>query len=160
MGNAYETPDVPIAGNPSAGNGNSSVDPRLGNRIREARKEQQLTIKELSAKVGCSTTHLTRIELGQRPLTSFPLLMSFADVLHIPSEELIALAGQGLTGDESYLKLALPSVKSAAQEDAVVKFAQLITANELTDAELEHILTDATAFVEYCVNHRPSQEEG
>ena len=37
---------------------------RLGGEIREVRKARDLTLKELSAQISCSTAYLSRIELG------------------------------------------------------------------------------------------------
>lgn len=128
---------------------NEEIDPALGQRIRSSRREHGWTIKDLSQKVGISTTHLTRLELGQRRADSMALLTAFSDTLNIPMEELLRLAGQDLKNDTSYVKLAFPGITTEAQKQAVTDFARLITSASLTDDEISAILLQATALAEY-----------
>lgn len=130
------------------------IDPRLGNRIRAERQNKKWTIKELSSMVGVSTTHLTRLELGQRRVDSMALLTAFSDVLGIPMEELLRLSGQDLKNDDSYVKLAFPGITSEVQKQAVMSFTRLITETQLTDEEIGLLLRQATAMVEFIGNHR------
>ena len=112
------------------------IDPTLGNRIRAARKEHGWSIKELSEMVGCSTTHLTRLELAKRRIGSEKLLKSFSEKLNIPYDELCNLAGPSLATDQ--------------QEDAVTKFAMLVAGGGLTNTQIAHLLEQCKAYVEYC----------
>lgn len=41
----------------------------LPNRIREWRQRREYTLAELAAEIGTTQTHLSRLELGDRPLT-------------------------------------------------------------------------------------------
>ena len=70
-----------------------------------------MTVRELAEKAGCSATLITRIELHQRRIDSMALMVSIAEALNIQVEELLTLAGQGLQGIDSYLRLAFPSIK-------------------------------------------------
>lgn len=133
---------------------NEEINPRLGQRIRAARKEHDWTIKELSQKVGISTTHLTRLELGQRRVDSMTLLTAFSDTLNIPMEELLRLSGQDLKNDTSYVKLAFPGITTEIQKQAIITFARLITTSPLEENEIAAIVTQATALTEYFNNHR------
>lgn len=130
------------------------IDPRLGNRIRMERQNRKWTIKELSARIGVSTTHLTRLELGQRRVDSMALLTAFSDVLGIPMEEMLRLSGQDLKNDDSYVKLAFPGITSEVQKQAVMSFTRLITEAQLTDKEIALLVTQATAMVEFIERHR------
>lgn len=125
------------------------IDPMLGQRLRDARKAKGWTIKELSEILGISTTHLTRLELGQRRVDSMALLMTFAENLDLPLEELIALQGQDFHENPSYVKLAFPGVTTENQIHAISKFASLISSSELSTQELEYLLIQATAMVEF-----------
>lgn len=126
------------------------IDPRLGKRIRAARKEKHMTIAELADKVGCSHTHITRLELAQRRIDSFQLLAKFSEVLNIPMEELLALSGQAVQKDNSLVKVAFPSISSDFQEEVIAKFATLVTNGHMTEEQIQEMLIHAVAFSEYC----------
>lgn len=64
----------------------------IGEIIREYRKSIPLTLSELSRRSGVSTTHLGRIEIGQR-VPSARVLQSVAKHLGFQSNELLVLAG-------------------------------------------------------------------
>lgn len=126
------------------------IDPRLGQRIRIARKERGWSIKELAQKVGCSTTHLTRIELAQRRADSMILLRSFAEVLDIPVDELLVLAGQDAADQKSHIQLAFPSIRTDLQEKVMIAFANIVGSIELTEEQLGTMLEQCTAYADYC----------
>lgn len=132
------------------------IDPRVGDRIRDARKSKGMTVRELAEKAGCSATLITRIELHQRRIDSMALMVSIAEALNIQVEELLTLAGQGLQGIDSYLRLAFPTIKHQYQEEAVSAFVKLITNCRLTEDELWQVLLNTTAMSEYFYNHRPA----
>ncbi|MCM1508638.1 MAG: helix-turn-helix transcriptional regulator [Ruminococcus flavefaciens] len=128
----------------------TKIDPRLGQHIRELRKERGLTIKELSEIVGCSTTHITRIELGQRRIDSMSLMIAFSHALNVPTEELLSISGQSIQQSESLVRVAFPSISTDQQEMAITEIASLITGNELTSGQLQHLIDQAVAYAEYC----------
>lgn len=129
------------------------IDPRLGRRIREARKAQHMTIVELAKKVGCSHTHISRLENAQRKVDSMQLLVSLSEALNIPTEEMISLAGQGIQKDDSLVRVAFPSLKTEYQEKAVAEFAKLVCSG-LTEGEIDSMLTHAKAYAQYCIGDR------
>jgi len=65
---------------------------KLGDIIRQARLAQRLTLKELSAKSSVSSSHLGRIERGERYPSGF-ILRKIAEPLGFEENELFALAG-------------------------------------------------------------------
>lgn len=126
------------------------IDPRLGQKIRELRKSQNMTIKELSEEVGCSTTHLTRIELAQRRVDSMSLLVQFSRALHVPTEELLSISSQSIQNEDSLIKVAFPGVENEKQEQIISAFTRLVTGMNLSDQQLDRMLEQATAYAEYC----------
>jgi transcriptional regulator with XRE-family HTH domain len=60
----------------------------LGNLIRTRRKEKDLTLKEVSAKLGISLMTLQRIEMGQTA-PSFFLVADLARILDLPVRDLM-----------------------------------------------------------------------
>ncbi|MCD8013346.1 MAG: helix-turn-helix transcriptional regulator [Lachnospiraceae bacterium] len=129
----------------------NAIDPRLGLRMREARKEQHMTIVELAQKVGCSHTHISRLENAQRRVDSMALLTALSDALNIPMEEMLSLAGQGIQKEKSLVRVAFPSLNENYQEQAVIEFAKLVSSG-LTAEEIESMLTHAKAYAQYCIN--------
>ncbi|MDO4323122.1 MAG: helix-turn-helix transcriptional regulator [Lachnospiraceae bacterium] len=128
----------------------NKIDPRLGNRIRAARKEMQMTIGTLADKVGVSQSYVTRIERADRRCDSMTLLVKFAEVLNIPVEELLTLAGQDIQNERSYLRLAFPSIQTDEQEEAIFSIAQLITDPALSGEDIEQLVKNASAYAAYC----------
>lgn len=126
------------------------IDPTLGNYIRKLRKDRGMSIRELAEAAGCSAAHVTRIELAQRRVDSMKTIVSFANALNIPTEELLSLTGQRLQNSESLVKVAFPSVNTDHQESVISAFAQLVTSGSMTDEQMDQILTQATAYSEYC----------
>lgn len=136
-----------------------TIDPALGQRLRAARKSRGWTIKELSEILGISTTHLTRLELGQRRVDSMALLMTFAENLDLPLEELIALQGQDFHENPSYVKLAFPGVTNDDQIQAISQFATLISSSVLSAQEMDMLLMQATAMVRYWESQREEEND-
>lgn len=133
------------------------IDGRVGDRIRELRKERGYSVRELAERVGCSASLITRIELHQRRIDSMGLMVELARELSVPVEELLALAGKGLQKNDSYLRLAFPSIQHDYQEQAISDFALMITSAGLTQDELWQVLLNTKMAAEYFQNHRPQE---
>ena len=69
-----------------------NANPNLGSIIKRQRIKTPLTLRELSAKSGVSSSHLGRIERGER-LPSARILQSIAKHLGFNEGELFTLAG-------------------------------------------------------------------
>lgn len=67
--------------------------PKLGSRIKELRKAQGLTQRQLANQVGIDFTYLSKIENGVMPYSpSVKTLKRFADALRVDELELLRLA--------------------------------------------------------------------
>jgi hypothetical protein len=82
------------------------------------------------------------------------LLVDFANALNVPTERLLDLAGQALPESDDFLRRAIPSIKNDYQKQIITEFAQLITGNSLTKPEMQQLILQATAMVEFFENHR------
>lgn len=100
--------------------------------------------------VGCSTTHVTRIELAQRRIDSMPLTIAFSHALNVPTEVAISLSGQSIQQNESLVRVAFPSISTYLQENVINALATIITGKEMTSGQLQHLIEQATAYAEYC----------
>ena len=58
---------------------NYQINPAFGNRIRLAREEHGLTVRELSQVVGCSPAQLTRLELANRRASNVRLIRNLSE---------------------------------------------------------------------------------
>lgn len=61
----------------------------VGSRIRAARKEKNMTLKELGNLVGLSESTTQRYERGQIKSIDINIAKKFADALHVPAETLL-----------------------------------------------------------------------
>jgi len=94
---AVETTDAPALAEPfPTGSGAPRNDPRalekaLGLRVRQLRRQQDLSVADLSAAAGLSTGMLSKIENGQIS-PSLTSVHSLAQALNVPISALFALA--------------------------------------------------------------------
>ncbi len=123
------------------------IDPRLGLRIRELRRSQEMTVVELAEKIGCSPTQITKIEMGHRRVSNSDLVVKFAQVLGVAPNGLLELSGYSLTDTGSPLSSADASAK---QIEIINQLTVLITSLNLTDDQLDQLLAQAKSFAEYC----------
>ncbi|WP_260855105.1 helix-turn-helix domain-containing protein [Mesorhizobium amorphae] len=55
----------------------------MGSKIRDARKQQNITLRELSERSGLSVSQLSKLENGKARLT-VDVALTIAGVLHVP----------------------------------------------------------------------------
>ena len=68
---------------------------QFGDRVRQLRKQQRLTQRELAAKIGVSDTYISKVENENLHFGDFPsekFIHKLADVLDADEEELLLLA--------------------------------------------------------------------
>jgi HTH-type transcriptional regulator, competence development regulator len=66
----------------------------FGQRIRELRRERNLSQRDLAAKIGIDFTYLSKIEVGRMEPPSEPVIRRMAQELGADEDELINLAGK------------------------------------------------------------------
>lgn len=66
---------------------------RIGKAMREDRNNAGYSIRDLAKKMGISTTHLTRIERGERLMDSVEKLILFCEICRIPIAKYLILFG-------------------------------------------------------------------
>lgn len=81
----------------------------VGSRIRAARKEKNMTLKELGNLVGLSESTTQRYERGQIKSIDINIAKKFADALHVPAETLLGW-------ERPISNISSPNVPSAAEE--------------------------------------------
>ena len=77
---------------------------KLGELIQEARQDKGMKVKELGVLTGVSSSHLSRIERGDR-IPSAPILQKLAKPLGLGETELLKTAGY-MSQDETDDRLA------------------------------------------------------
>lgn len=108
----------------------------VGDFIRKRRKEAKLTLKEVSDGAGISYPYLSTLETGKRDNPSAEVLKKIADVLGIPTIEILALAG--------YLNQSDTAVENSTTKEKeklnLYKRSPLEMLLKLTPDTIEHIL--------------------
>lgn len=84
---------------------------KIGQRVRQYRRDRALSQEELAEKAGISVTHMSHIETGNTKL-SLPVLVSLCQALKVQADELLSDAPQGraasLAGLEAVLETCTP----------------------------------------------------
>lgn len=122
----------------------------IGDRMRTARKEAGLTIRELAARMGISPTHLNRMENGERLMDSVQNLISFCEICHVPIEDFLILCGMKITDSEMPVYRAFPAIRSKEEAEAISQFAKAITSRSLTNENISQMVNTAIAFADFC----------
>ncbi len=66
---------------------------KIGEAMRDDRKQAGYSIRELAEKLDMSPVHLNRIEKGERPMDSVEKLTLFCDICKTPITKYLALYG-------------------------------------------------------------------
>lgn len=127
-----------------------NIDPAPGQYLREKRIKRGFSVRELALQADCSASYITRVEHGQRRLDSMTNIIAFASILDFPVGELLQLTGLADDKILSPVRAAFPSIKNAHQEAVISQFAKLVSADTLSDEQLDQMIFNATAFSEYC----------
>ncbi|WP_409302806.1 helix-turn-helix domain-containing protein [Peribacillus sp. SCS-155] len=68
----------------------------LGTRIRELRKEKNLTLSHLARKTGISKSYLSQMERNIQTNPSVEVVLKIAKVLEVPIQDLVVLPAKGI----------------------------------------------------------------
>lgn len=88
---------------------------KVGQKIREIRKDQKLTLKDVAEKSGITTGLLSKIE-NFRTIPSLPVLHSISLSLEVPMSELVKPVSD--TGPEPYMLIRKGQGESETREDS------------------------------------------
>jgi len=69
-------------------------DHQFGKRLRSLRIQNELTLRELAAKININFTYLSKIENGVLPPPGEKVILMLAEVLNADKDELMTLAGR------------------------------------------------------------------
>jgi len=101
----------------------------FGERIRELRKANDLSQRELAAQTGINFTYISRIENGKLEFSEFP------------SEATIHKLSDALDGDEEELLLMAKKIPVAIRERVLQRPDVFRRIARLDDATLDHLMT-------------------
>ncbi|HAS45242.1 MAG TPA: hypothetical protein DCS93_32460 [Microscillaceae bacterium] len=88
---------------------------KVGQKIREIRKDQKLTLKDVAEKSGITTGLLSKIE-NFRTIPSLPVLHNISIALDVPMSELVKPVND--TGPEPYILIRSGEGESETREDS------------------------------------------
>lgn len=97
---------------------------KIGQQLRNLRKNSGMTLEELSAKVDKSTSHINQIELGSRKMT-MDLLFSVMKVLEVDANTVLAIP-QKEVKEQVSIDAMLTELPQDAREDLIDTFKFMI----------------------------------
>ncbi len=111
---------------------------KFGNRLRELRKKAGLSLRKLARKIDVDFSYISKLENGQLPPPSEPVISRLAEILHAEKEELLELSGR-IPSDIAEV------VKTQAIQEFGVKIKKLRKKAKLTQQEVaERVGINAT----------------
>lgn len=114
---------------------------RIGEFVREKRKEKGLSIRKVCERSGVSTAEISRIETGIRPTSTIQILEKIVNALGVGFDEF--LRETGYINDDPAMRLV---------EEEVSKFPDLKICEEtklrLAEVIREHLRTDMSILSE------------
>lgn len=122
----------------------------IGKNMAADRKAAGYTIRELAEKMDISPTHLNRMEKGERLMDSVAKLIIFCNVCHVPIEKYLVLCGMQISERDTPIRRAFPAIVSDDQENAIDRFAKMITSKKRTAEDIAQILNTAIAYADFC----------
>lgn len=102
---------------------------KLGQRLKELRKQKQYTLRELAERVDVGFTYLCKIETGK------------LEEGHQPSEKLIHQLADELDADENELLLLAERIPEPIRRRVIERPDAFRTLAELGDRELNRVLS-------------------
>lgn len=97
---------------------------KIGQQLRNLRKNSGMTLEELSAKVDKSTSHINQIELGSRKMT-MNLLFSVMKVLEVDANTVLVIP-QKEVKEQVSIDAMLTELPQDAREDLIDTFKFMI----------------------------------
>ena len=97
---------------------------KIGQQLRNLRKNSGMTLEELSAKVDKSTSHFNQIELGSRKIT-IDLLFSIMSVLEVDANTVLAIP-QKEAKEQVSIDAMLTELPQDIREDLIDTFQFII----------------------------------
>jgi transcriptional regulator with XRE-family HTH domain len=102
----------------------------FGQALREARRTQGMSQRELASQVGVDFSYISKIENDRLPPPAADTIVRICDALDVPVEELLALKG----------KIPSDLEDAIGSSPAALKFVSRAQAMDLTEAEWEALV--------------------
>ena len=107
----------------------------FGSRIRQLRKDKNISLRDFADRVRIDFTYLSKIENGKVEPPSEEKINAMAKELEVDREELLALAG----------KVSSEDIRRAVESNPSVGILlRRIQSRKLTNDQIEHMLQIAT----------------
>ena len=120
----------------------------IGELVRRKRIVRGWTKKGLAERAGISPSMVLRIENGERPNPSVPVLCSLADALGIPRDDIFRLVGYKKDDrDLPMIERLFPDLKSEKQQETAQKIIDgLARNNDLEDGDYDRLVEHMEMF--------------
>ena len=130
----------------------------VGDYIKERRLAKGLSKRQLAEKAGISHSEVHRIENGERQNPSIPMLISIADALAIPNDDILIIAGYKTNdSDVPLLERAFPDLKTQKQKETARKIIDGLARNgALEDSQYDSLVAQVEMFLDYAKKKQDS----
>lgn len=123
----------------------------VGEVIKERRLAKGMSKRVLAEKAGISHSEVHRIENGERQNPSVPMLIALADVLGIPHDDILVLAGYKTDGESTPLiERVFPDLKTRKQQETAQKIVDGLSRNsDLKDSQYDELVRQVEMYLDY-----------
>ena len=123
----------------------------IGDVIKDRRLSKGWSKRALAEKAGISHSEVHRIESGERVNPSVPVLNALAEVLSIPKDDLLRLAGyKSDEGDIPMIQRVFPDLKTEKQQTTAQKIIDILVHNiDLDEGDYDRIVDQVEMLIDY-----------
>ena len=122
----------------------------IGEVFKERRSAKGLSVRAVAKMAGVSHTEVFRIETGERANPSLKSTKAIGDVLGIPSEEILRLAGYESDGGIPLIEKLFPDLKTEKQQWTIRRVADALIRNpDLENRDYDDLTNQVEMFLDF-----------
>lgn len=123
----------------------------IGDLIKDRRLSKGWSKRALAEKAGISHSEVHRIESGERVNPSVPVLNALAEVLGVPKDDLLRLAGyKSDEGDIPMIERVFPDLKTGKKQKTAQKIIDVLACSgDLDDGDYDRLVDQVEMFIDY-----------
>lgn len=123
----------------------------IGDLIKDRRLSKGWSKRALADKAGISHSEVHRIESGERVNPSVPVLNALAEVLGVPKDDLLRLAGyKSDEGDIPMIERVFPDLKTEKQQKTAQKIIDVLArSGDLDNDDYDRLVDQVEMFLDY-----------
>ncbi|MPM29652.1 hypothetical protein SDC9_76192 [bioreactor metagenome] len=123
----------------------------IGDLIKDRRLSKGWSKRALADKAGISHSEVHRIESGERVNPSVPVLNALAEVLGVPKDDVLRIAGyKSDEGDIPMIERVFPDLKTEKQQETAQKIIDVLArSGDLDGGDYDRLIEQVEMFLDY-----------